>query len=212
MSSLNDEKRAADALEVLKAAQKQWEDYCLQAKKEIDSADAQLAEIKEALGDAAEANDLTAFQVETAKLASAETALQMAEMRYSRLKEKGFADEKTIDAGIRMYEAQVARINERACKSIFDTLTSLIQTVDAANKEARQILKREKELCELCGVEFDPVMRKLTVDSAIFAADIVRRYKLKCLLLDSNLQRFASQIHSSKYVTGRIIREENDHE
>lgn len=197
MSLMKDDKRAVDALEVMKAAKKQWEDGCNQVEKEIDAARAQIADIKTALGDAAEANDFSAFQTETAKLVSAETTLQMAEMRYNRIKDKGFADENMIDAGIRMYETQVARVNEKACKAIFDTLTTLIQIVDAADKEARQILKNEKELCEIGDVEFSPVAGNLFSDNAIFAADIInRQYRLKSLLQNGYLRKFASQAHN----------------
>ena len=123
---------------------------------------------------------------------AAETTVQMAEMRFNRIHEKGFTDAKTINAAVRIYEDQIKAVNAKACKIIFEQMGALIQTVNAANAEARQLLKDEKALCDLCGVAFSPVSGTLASERTIYASDITNRYRLLGILKDASLRRFAS--------------------
>ncbi|MCR4883842.1 MAG: hypothetical protein K6A68_09735 [Clostridiales bacterium] len=192
MSILKEKREVVNALEAMKAAQKEWEEACRGVEKELDDANAKVVELKAAREAAADANDLKAFQKATAELVSAETTVEMAEMRFNRIHEKGFADEKMIDAAVRMYEDQIRTINAKACKAIFDQVGVLIQTVNAANAEARQLLKNEKELCDLCNVTFKPASGSLISDSTIYAAQIVNQFRLRGIHQDSNLRRYSS--------------------
>lgn len=192
MSLLKDDKRAIDALEVMKAEQKRWEEACSQVSAELEAAKKKLSEYQEILGDAAEAYDAAAFEEAKAKISGTEFTIEMAEMRLERLKTKGFATKAEIDAAVKGYESQIAKINARACKEIFDQVSALIQTVDAADREAREALFKEKKLCELCGVKCESAYRSGAV-GPIYASDIVYRYALKRLLQDKDLRRFASR-------------------
>ena len=190
--SLLKEKKEVNPLESMKAAQKQWEEACIGVEKELNDANAKVAELKAAQEAAADANDLKAFQKATAELVSAETTVQMAEMRFNRIHEKSFANRKAIDDAVRMYENKIRAVNAKACKTIFEQMGALIETVNAANAEARQLLKDEKALCDLCDVTFDPVFGSLLSDSTIYAAQIINQFRLRVIQHDSNLQRFAS--------------------
>lgn len=192
MSLVKDDKRAVDALEVMKAEQKKWEEICRQVSAELEAAQKKLSEYQEILGDAAEAYDADAFEEAKAKIAGTEFTIEMAQMRLERLKTKGFATKAEIDAAVKGYESQIAKINARACKEIFDQVSALIQTVDAANREAREVLFKEKKLGELCGVKCESAYRSGEF-GPIYASDIVHRYALKFLLQDNDLRRFASR-------------------
>ena len=148
MSLLKDDKRAVDALKVIKAEQKKWEEACSQVSAELEAAQKKLSEYQEILGDAAEAYDAGAFEEAKAKITGTEFTIEMAQMRLERLKTKGFATKEEVDAAVKGYESQIAKINARACKDIIDQVSALIQTVDAANREAREVLFKEKKLCE----------------------------------------------------------------
>ena len=196
MSLLKNDKRAVDALEAMKAEQKKWEEACSQVSAELEAAQKKLSEYQEILGDAAEAYDAGAFEEAKAKITGTEFTIEMAQMRLERLKEKGFATKAEINAAVKGYESQIARIDARACKEIFDQVSALIQTVDAANSEAREVMFKEKKLCELCGVKIASAYVSEYVSCAagqIYASEIINRYNLKRLLQDNDLRRFASR-------------------
>lgn len=192
MSLLKDRKEAVDALETMQKMQKSWEESCKKAFEELEMAQKKIAECKDALGDAADADDAVAFEAAKAASVGAEFTAEMAEMRLNRLKEKGWTNAAEIDSAIKSYESQIRAINAKACRSIFDQMTALIQTIDEANTEARQILKKERELCQLCGVKFNPVAGTLASERTIYAADVAARHNLRNILLDNTLRRFAS--------------------
>ena len=91
MSLLKDDKRAVDALEVMKTEQKKWEEACSQVSAELEAAQKKLSEYQEILGDAAEAYDADAFEEAKAKITGTEFTIEMAQMRLERLKTKGDA-------------------------------------------------------------------------------------------------------------------------
>lgn len=194
MSLMKDDKRAVDALEVMKAEQKKWEEICRQVSAELEAAQKKLSEYQEILGDAAEAYDADAFEEAKAKITGTEFTIEMAQMRLERLKTKGFATKEEVMAAVMSYESRVKKLNAKACKAIVDGLAAIQETVDAADKEARAALIKEKELCELCGIEFDPVHGNLAaVDGAIFAKSFLRKLGLNRLPLQKSLFKFASQ-------------------
>ena len=182
MSLLKDRKDAIDALEAMQKMQKSWEESCRKAFEELETARKKIAECKDALGDAADADDAVAFEAAKAASVGAEFTAEMAEMRLNRLKEKGWTNAAEIDSAIKSYENQVRAINAKACKAVFDQMTALIRTIDEANAEARQILKKERELCQLCGVKFSPAAGTLASDRTIYAS--VQLFSGKsCILL-----------------------------
>lgn len=181
-----------DTLEVMREKFEAFEKARSEAAAALETAKAKVAEANGALEAAADANDTNAFERAKERLTKAETGVEMARMRLDKLLAKGPATDEEIDAAVKSYESLITNINAKACREISDQVNALIQTVDAANREARQILKKEKDLCDLCGVEFRPVAGNLTSSSVIFAVDIIhRQYRLDSLLQSTNLQRYA---------------------
>ena len=193
MSLLKDDKRAVDALEVMKAEQKRWEEACSQVSAELEAAQKKLSEYQEILGDAAEAYDADAFEEAKAKITGTEFTIEMAQMRLERLKTKGFATKAEVMAAVMSYESRVDKLNAKACRAIVDGLAAIKETVDAADKEARVALMKEKELCELCGIEFEPAHGNLASEGAIFAKAFLRKLGLNRLPLQDSLFKFASR-------------------
>ena len=191
MKLFNTEK---DPLEILKGKYEQFNKALSDLKSDLASAQEKVDSARNSMEAAAEANDSAAFECAKAQLTKAETGLEMAKMRLDKFTEKGPATKEEIVSAIKEYENAVARINAKACRDIIDRITALNEAVDAYNNEARQILMKEKALCELSGIGYNPIMGNLANKDAIYASQLSRLWPSNDdLKIRRDLQRFASQ-------------------
>lgn len=185
-----------EPLEIIQDKYKTYNAALAEATEAVETAENKVADAKIALETAADQNDATAFSAAKKQLADAETALEMATMRKSRLVEKGAVPPEEVAAAKKEYDRQILEINAKACREIIDRLTALNDIIDTANAEAEKVYFKEKQLCELMEIEFNPIMGSHVWGSYI-AASSFRSWPSNAKIRNNgNLQRFAAQVKS----------------
>lgn len=184
-----------DPFEELKAKLDDYNEKLSEMKAGVDAAENQIKSAQDAMEAAAEANDAAAFEKAKEALVKAETGLEMAKMRLDKLTERGPATQQEISDAISRYEDEHAAVNCKACKEILDRLNALNKAIEDYEAEARQILKKEKEICDLFGIPFTPVNGNLSAGSSvIYASAFKKRWPSnEQLKMSGDLQRFASK-------------------
>lgn len=182
-----------DPLEIIKEKYEAYNADLAMTTQAVDEAENKVADAKAALENAADQNDATAFSSAKKQLADAETALEMATMRKTRLIEKGPAPKSEIIAAISYYEQKISTINCKACKELLDGLTALNNAIDAANSEAGQIYRKEKELCRLTGTALNHSNLEV-LGNYIYAKSFMNNVPSNSQLAQkSDLKRFAAK-------------------
>lgn len=185
-----------DALETIQGKVEAFTAEMTKANAAVEEAQAKVSAAQTAKADAADQNDAAAFAAAKKQLSEAETALEMATMRKSRLVEKGAVPPEEVAAAKKEYDRQILEINAKACREIIDRLTALNDIIDTANAEAMKVYFKEKQLCELMEIEFNPIMGSHVWGSYI-AANSFRSWPSNAKIRnDGNLQRFAAQVKS----------------
>lgn len=185
-----------DALETIQGKVEAFTAEMTKANAAVEEAQAKVSAAQAAKEDAADQNDAAAFAAAKKQLAEAETALEMATMRKTRLVEKGAVPPEEVAAAKKEYDRQILEINAKACREIIDRLTALNDIIDTANAEARKVYFKEKQLCELMGIEFNPIMGSHVWGNYIAASSFRSWPSNAKIRTDGNLQRFAAQVKS----------------
>ena len=185
-----------DALEIIQGKVESFTTELTKANAAVEEAQAKVSAAQAAKEDAADQNDAAAFAAAKKQLAEAETALEMATMRKTRLVEKGAVPPEEVAAAKKEYDRQILEINAKACREIIDRLTALNDIIDTANAEARKVYFKEKQLCELMGIEFNPIMGSHVWGNYIAASSFRSWPSNAKIRTDGNLQRFAAQVKS----------------
>ena len=185
-----------DALEIIQGKVESFTTELTKANAAVEEAQAKVSAAQAAKEDAADQNDAAAFAAAKKQLAEAETALEMATMRKTRLVEKGAVPPEEVAAAKKEYDRQILEINAKACREIIDRLTALNDIIDTANAEARKVYFKEKQLCELMGIEFNPIMGSHVWGNYIAASSFRSWPSNAKIRNDGNLQRFAAQVKS----------------
>lgn len=185
-----------DALEIIQGKVESFTTELTKANAAVEEAQAKVSAAQAAKEDAADQNDAAAFAAAKKQLAEAETALEMATMRKTRLVEKGAVPPEEVAAAKKEYDRQILEINAKACREIIDRLTALNDIIDTANAEARKVYFKEKQLCELIGIEFHPIMGSHVWGNYIAASSFRSWPSNAKIRNDGNLQRFAAQVKS----------------
>lgn len=185
-----------DALETIQGKVEAFTAEMTKANAAVEEAQAKVSAAQAAKEDAADQNDAAAFAAAKKQLAEAETALEMATMRKTRLVEKGAVPPEEVAAAKKEYDRQILEINAKACREIIDRLTALNDIIDTANAEARKVYFKEKQLCELMEIEFNPIMGSHVWGNYIAASSFRSWPSNAKIRNDGNLQRFAAQVKS----------------
>lgn len=185
-----------DALEIIQGKVESFTTELTKANAAVEKAQAKVSAAQAAKEDAADQNDAAAFAAAKKQLAEAETALEMATMRKTRLVEKGAVPPEEVAAAKKEYDRQILEINAKACREIIDRLTALNDIIDTANAEARKVYFKKKQLCELMGIEFNPIMGSHVWGNYIAASSFRFWPSNAKIRNDGNLQRFAAQVKS----------------
>lgn len=185
-----------DALETIQGKVEAFTAEMTKANAAVEEAQAKVSAAQAAKEDAADQNDAAAFAAAKKQLAEAETALEMATMRKTRLVEKGAVPPEEVAAAKKEYDRQILEINAKACREIIDRLTALNDIIDTANAEARKVYFKEKQLCELMEIEFHPIMGSHVWGNYIAASSFRSWPSNAKIRTDGNLQRFAAQVKS----------------
>ena len=185
-----------DALEIIQGKVESFTTELTKANAAVEEAQAKVSAAQAAKEDAADQNDAAAFAAAKKQLAEAETALEMATMRKTRLVEKGAVPPEEVAAAKKEYDRQILEINAKACREIIDRLTALNDIIDTANAEARKVYFKEKQLCELMEIEFNPIMGSHVWGNYIAASSFRSWPSNAKIRNDGNLQRFAAQVKS----------------
>ena len=126
-----------DALEIIQGKVEAFTAEMTKANAAVEEAQAKVSAAQTAKADAADQNDAAAFAAAKKQLSDAETALEMATMRKTRLAEKGAVPPEEVAAAKKEYDRQLLEINAKACREIIDRLTALNDVIDTANTEAK---------------------------------------------------------------------------
>lgn len=185
-----------DALETIQGKVEAFTAEMTKANAAVEEAQAKVSAAQTAKADAADQNDAAAFAAAKKQLSDAETALEMATMRKTSLVEKGAVPPEEVAAAKKEYDRQILEINAKACREIIDRLTALNDIIDTANAEARKVYFKEKQLCELMGIEFNPIMGSHVWGNYIAASSFRSWPSNAKIRNDGNLQRFAAQVKS----------------
>ena len=186
-----------DALEVIQGKVKAFTAAMAKANTAVEEAQAKVSAAQAAKEDAADREDAAAFSAAKKQLADAETALEMATMRKTRLAEKGAVPPEEVAAAKKEYDRQLLEINAKACREIVDRLTALNDVIDTANTEAKAVYFKKKQLCDLLGIEFKPAMGTHVTGDYITANQFRRSWPSNNMIrTHADLQRFAAQVKS----------------
>lgn len=185
-----------DALEVIQGKVEAFTAAMVKANAAVEEAQTKVSAAQAAKEDAADQNDAAAFAAAKKQLSEAETALEMATMRKSRLVEKGAVPPEEVAAAKKEYDRQILEINAKACREIIDRLTALNDIIDTANAEAEKVYFKEKQLCELMEIKFNPIMGSHVWGNYIAASSFRSWPSNAKIRNDGNLQRFAAQVKS----------------
>ncbi len=186
-----------DALEIIQGKVESFTTELTKANAAVEETQAKVSAAQAAKEDAADQNDAAAFAAAKKQLADAETALEMATMRKDRLVEKGAVPPEEVAAAKKEYDRQIREINAKACREIIDSMTALNNAIDAANTEAKAVYFKEKQLCDLLGIEFAPAMGSHANGNYIAAKEFQRAWPTNTMIRgNANLQRFAAQVKS----------------
>ena len=188
--------KGKDALEVIQCKVEAYNEALESAETAAAEAENKVTAAQAAMEDAADHNDASAFAAAKKQLTDAQTALEMATMRKNHFVEKGPVPPEEVAAAKRGYDQQILEINAKACKEIIERLTALNDILDNANAEAKKVYFREKQLCDLLGIEFNPAMGSHTWGNYIAACSYRSWPSNAKIRGDATLQRFAAQAKS----------------
>lgn len=116
--SIFKEKTTQSILEEIQSKATAHDRAIQEARAAIDNAQGELESAQASMEAAADVNDSVAFSKAKKQMAEAQTALEMAELRKSRLVEKGAVSKNEADAAIRFFDQQIRQIDIDAAVKI----------------------------------------------------------------------------------------------
>ena len=181
-----------DALEEIQSKYHAYNAALDEARKVVVEARGRLNEAITAVSNAADLDNAAVFTEAKQKMLSAETALEMAELRENHISAKSPVPYDEICAAIADYRQQIADLNSDACREIISVLTALNAFVKEKNAAAKEISIKLRSITELTGVDAGQSSGFVS-GYYIWAAEFLKTpIKIPCVERNySDLHRFA---------------------